>query len=54
MLALFADLPEASDNSVAIAMRCAFRPLTRRPILPRYAAADGQPVDEEGELRAQP
>ena len=53
MLALFKDLPEATDNSVAIAQRCAFRPQTRKPILPRYTSIDGAAVDEEGELRAQ-
>ena len=39
MVALFADLPEATDNSVEIAMRCAFRPQTRKPILPRFTVA---------------
>jgi len=53
MVALFSDLPEATQNSVAIAMRCAFRPLTRKPILPRYTTPEGRPVDEEGELRVQ-
>ena len=41
MLALFADLPEATRNSVEIARRCAFRPRTRKPILPRFTASDG-------------
>jgi DNA polymerase-3 subunit alpha len=36
MLELFADITEATDNSVAIAMRCSYRPLTRNPILPRF------------------
>ena len=36
MAALFADLPEAIDNTVEIARRCAFRPLPRAPILPRF------------------
>ena len=36
MLALFADLPEATQNSVEIARRCAFRPRTRTPIMPRF------------------
>ena len=36
MLALFKDLPEATDQSVEIAMRCSYRPLTRQPILPRF------------------
>ena len=37
MAALFSDLPEAAQNSVEIARRCAFRPRTRAPILPRFA-----------------
>ncbi|MGO9758252.1 MAG: DNA polymerase III subunit alpha [Roseiarcus sp.] len=53
MVALFEDLPEATDNSVEIAMRCAFRVRTRKPILPRFASIEGAPLDEVGELRAQ-
>ncbi len=37
MAALFADLPEAVENTVEIARRCAFRPVKRAPILPRFA-----------------
>jgi len=37
MRALFADLPEALDSTIEIARRCAFRPRTRQPILPRFA-----------------
>ena len=44
MKALFADLPEATDNSVEIALRCAYRPLTHKPILPRFAVAGGEAV----------
>jgi DNA polymerase-3 subunit alpha len=40
MMALFADLPEALDATVEIARRCAFRPKTRKPILPRFTGAD--------------
>ena len=36
MRALFADLPEALDNTLVIARRCAFMPEPREPILPRY------------------
>src|SRR5580658_3899452 len=53
MRALFEDLPEATDNSVEIALRCAYRPLTRKPILPRFSIPGGQAVDEEQELRRQ-
>ena len=41
MRALFADLPEAIDNTLAIARRCAFMPEPREPILPRYEAGEG-------------
>ena len=47
MVALFADLPEAVENTVEIARRCAFRPKKRKPILPRFAD------DEVEELRRQ-
>ena len=53
MLALFEDLPEATDNAVEIALRSAYRPRTRAPILPPYASPAGQSVDSEGELRRQ-
>ena len=38
MAALFSDLPEALASTVEIAERCAFRPGTRKPILPRFSA----------------
>src|SRR6202166_3163560 len=53
MRALFEALPEATDNSVEIALRCAYRPLTRKPILPRFSIPGGEAVDEEQELRRQ-
>jgi DNA polymerase-3 subunit alpha len=52
MVALFADLPEATANSVEIARRCAFRPLTRKPILPRFSTGI-EARDEAEELRKQ-
>ncbi len=45
MAALFADLPEALENTVEIARRCAFKVEKRSPILPRFAQ------DEAEELR---
>jgi DNA polymerase III subunit alpha len=45
----FADLPEACDNTLVIARRCAFIPQPRQPILPAFA--DGEQVDEETALR---
>ena len=40
MAALFADLPEAIDNTVEIARRCSYCPKTRKPILPRFTGGD--------------
>ncbi|MEC8246752.1 MAG: PHP domain-containing protein, partial [Pseudomonadota bacterium] len=48
MVALFADLPEALENTVEIAQRCAFRPTEHKPILPAFAEGD-----ELAELRRQ-
>ena len=57
MRALFADLTEATDNSVAIALRCSYRPKTRKPILPRFTTGDTAGTDAEAaeakELRRQ-
>ncbi|HVH81721.1 MAG TPA: DNA polymerase III subunit alpha, partial [Stellaceae bacterium] len=49
MRTLFADLPEACDNTLVIARRCAFMPVARKPILPPFPTPAG--VDEETELR---
>src|SRR6266567_3233056 len=52
MAELFADLPEALASTVEIARRCAFRPRTQAPILPRFSVGDeGAAVDEAAELR---
>ncbi len=53
MAALFADLPEALENTIEIARRCHYRPLTRKPILPHFSTPDGEVPDEAGELRRQ-
>ncbi|WP_407494816.1 DNA polymerase III subunit alpha [Pseudooceanicola sp. MF1-13] len=45
MATLFADLPEAIENTVEIAKRCAFMAYRRDPILPKFAD------DEVSELR---
>ena len=50
MMALFADLPEALASTVEIAKRCAFRPRTHQPILPRFTVG-AEKVDEAAELR---
>jgi len=48
MAALFADLPEALASTIEVAERCAFRPRSRKPILPTFSA---EPIDEAAELR---
>ena len=47
MLALFADLPEAIENTGEIAQRCSFMVSCGDPILPKFAD------DEVAELRRQ-
>jgi DNA polymerase III subunit alpha len=49
MRELFADLPEACDNTLVIARRCSFIPQPRQPILPAFPTVDG--IDEETALR---
>ncbi|WP_342362152.1 DNA polymerase III subunit alpha [Terrarubrum flagellatum] len=49
MQQLFADLPEATANSVEIAMRCLYRPSSlKTPMLPRFTpgAADAREAEE--------
>ncbi len=46
MAKLFADLPEALANSVEIARRISFRPLTRAPILPSFSVTRNASPDE--------
>jgi DNA polymerase-3 subunit alpha len=54
MVALFADLPEALASTVEIAQRCAFRPRTQSPILPRFSVGENSAaIDEADELRRQ-
>jgi DNA polymerase-3 subunit alpha len=58
MASLFADLPEALDSTIEIAQRCAYRPLPRKPILPRFVSAENAPngdqsAAEELELKRQ-
>ncbi|UTP37677.1 DNA polymerase III subunit alpha [Phenylobacterium sp. LH3H17] len=47
MRALFADLPEACDNTLDIARRCAFMVKKRDPILPRFPTVGGRTEAEE-------
>jgi len=51
MRTLFADLPEACDNTLVIAKRCAFMPRAHAPILPAFPTTKGR--TEADELRAQ-
>ncbi|MGL4396983.1 MAG: DNA polymerase III subunit alpha, partial [Hyphomicrobium sp.] len=59
MATTFADLPEALANTIEIAVRCAFRPRGRKPILPRFVATDDSVSElehfrlESAELRRQ-
>ena len=58
MVQLFADLPEAIANTIEVARRCAYRPMKRKPILPRFVTGKGSKekdqVDAEAaELRRQ-
>jgi DNA polymerase-3 subunit alpha len=47
MRALFADLPEACDNTLDIARRCAFMVAKRDPILPRFPTEGGRSEADE-------
>ncbi len=47
MRRLFADLPEACDNTLDIARRCAFMARKRDPILPRFDTGAGRSEPEE-------
>jgi DNA polymerase-3 subunit alpha len=46
MIELFRDLPEALDSTVEIARRVSYRPRTRDPILPKFAAASDLSEEE--------
>ena len=46
MRALFADLPEACDNTLVVAQRCAYMPQPRKPILPRYTKLNDRTEEE--------
>ena len=47
MAALFADLPEALENTVEIAKRCAFKADVREPILPKFSENEVQLLREQ-------
>ncbi|MEC8288950.1 MAG: DNA polymerase III subunit alpha, partial [Pseudomonadota bacterium] len=52
MLELFADLPEAINNTVTIAKRCAYMPPEREPILPPFEVEDASNEQEALRLMA--
>lgn len=53
MRKLFSDLPEACDNTLDIARRCAFMVHKRDPILPSFPTGDGRDEGEELTHQAQ-
>jgi DNA polymerase-3 subunit alpha len=54
MAELFADMPDALAATVEVAMRCAYRVTTRKPILPNFRVQEqGQELDEAAELTRQ-
>src|SRR5205823_10307146 len=58
MAVLFADVPEALASTIEIGERCSFRPVMRKPILPRFTVVAGANAasaesDEAAELRRQ-
>jgi DNA polymerase-3 subunit alpha len=56
MTELFADLPEAIENTIEVARRCSYRPREHAPILPQFlggARAEAQGETEAAELRRQ-
>ena len=52
MVQAFADLPEAIENTLEIAQRCAYRPVERAPILPQFVAG-GSVTSEQGAAEAE-
>ncbi|MGZ5926557.1 MAG: DNA polymerase III subunit alpha, partial [Rhizomicrobium sp.] len=53
MAAQFADLPEALDNTLEIARRCAYRPMKRKPILPVFVPESGRNPEDELKVQAE-
>lgn len=53
MAELFKDLPEAVENTVVIARRCAYMLKEEKPFLPRFPTAEGMSEADELRLRAE-
>ncbi len=51
MQELFADLPEAIDNTLVVARRCAVMAPERKPLLPRFTLPGAEAEDEPSTLR---
>jgi DNA polymerase III subunit alpha len=51
MVDLFADLPEAIDNTLEIARRCSYRPTMQAPILPQFLSG-GSSSEAQGDIEA--
>lgn len=49
---LFADLPEAIQNTINIATRCSYYPTTKNPTLPHFATSKGRNEAEELSFQA--
>ncbi len=47
MAELFADIPEALENTVNIALRCSYMAQERKPMLPKFPTLGGRGDDEE-------
>ncbi len=52
MKTLFADLPEAIENTEIIARRCSYRPLLRDPILPRFGGGEDATPEQQEKIEA--
>ena len=46
MVEIFSDLPEALENNQNIPLRCSYRPLTSKPMLPNFITESSN-VDDE-------
>jgi DNA polymerase-3 subunit alpha len=53
MAELFKDLPEAVENTVHIARRCAFMLKELKPMLPRFQTSEGRTEEEELKINAE-
>ena len=52
MRTLFADIPEAIDNTAIVAKRCSFMPEARKPMLPKFDDGTGRHEDDILEFQA--